>query len=327
MRVLVTGAAGFIGRHMVRSALARGASVLGVDSFVTSSRDDLDRDAAGWDLFDFQECDVRSPEFRSLGAAFRPNFIAHLACPTGVPNLVPLAYEMLTTSFDGTRNALEIAEAARARVVVASSAEVYGDPEISPQSESYSGNVDTLGPRRGYEEGKRVAETLAGIAADSRGIPVCIARVFNTFGPGMSLTDTRVVPSLVRAALEGRELAVHGDGRQTRCHCYVSDTVAALWELLLAGQPGRAYNIGSTNQVSIVDLAREIQALVPTAGPIVHAGRPAHDHQSRLPDTRRVLSELGWEPRVDLVAGLKLTIADFEMRLTSTAGTCPAATR
>ncbi|MGE3077137.1 MAG: NAD-dependent epimerase/dehydratase family protein [Dehalococcoidia bacterium] len=315
MRVLVTGAAGFIGRHMVRSALIRGDVVVGVDSFITSERDDLERESVGWENFSFHESDVRSPKFKADGLAFQPELIVHLACPTGVPNLEPLAYDMLTTSFDGTRNVLEIAEATNARVVVASSAEVYGDPQVSPQTEYYNGSVDTLGPRRGYEEGKRVAETLSGIAADSRGVQVALARIFNTFGPGMSLNDTRVVPSLVRAALEGRELVIHGDGLQTRCHCYVSDTVDALWKVLLCGKPGRAYNIGSTSQKTIVDLAQEVKALVPGAGEIVHTERPAHDHQSRLPDTARIRDELGWSPEVDLRTGLESTVCDFQGRL------------
>ncbi len=314
----MTGAAGFIGRHMVAAALSQGHSVLGVDTFITCERGDLERDSSEWKHFTFEECDIRGDTFKAAGLAFAPDIIVHLACPTGVPNLGPLAYDMLTTSFDGTRNVLEVAEATNARVVVASSAEVYGDPEVSPQCESYNGSVDPLGWRRGYEEGKRVLETLCGIAADARSVQVSIARIFNTFGPGMSLNDTRVVPSLVRAALEGRELVIHGDGHQTRCHCYVSDTVAALWKLVFFGQAGRAYNVGTTFQKSIVELANEVKVLVPTAGAVIHVARPVHDHQSRLPDITRIRSELGWSPAVGFQSGLEHTIADFRERIRST---------
>jgi UDP-glucuronate decarboxylase len=316
LRILVTGAAGFLGRHVVASALRRGDSVLGIDSFITSVSSDLAADRVKWDQpIDFESLDVRSQNFVNAASGFAPDVIFHLACPTGVPNLGPLAEEMLTTSFDGTRNVLAIAERSQARIVIASSAEVYGDPQVSPQAESYTGNVDTLGPRNGYEEGKRVAETLAGIAADSKGIQVAIARIFNTYGPGMSLDDTRVVPAFVKAALQGRDLTMHGEGVQLRCHCYVSDTVDGLWRIALEGAAGRAYNLGSTVQLSVAALAAKIVMLAGSDSRVVVIPRPDHDHQTRLPDIGRISDELGWRAKVSLEAGLRKTIADFASRI------------
>lgn len=316
MRILVTGAAGFLGRHVLSSALDRSESVLGVDNFVTSVPGDLEADRARWARpIGFETLDVRSERFVEFASDFSPDVIFHLACPTGVPNLGPLAEEMLTTSFDGTRNVMTIAERSGARVVVASSAEVYGDPQVSPQAESYTGNVDTLGPRKGYEEGKRVAETLSGIAAEAKGVRVAIARIFNTYGPGMSLDDTRVVPAFVRAAIEGRDLTMHGEGLQLRCHCYASDTVDGLWRIALGGVPGRAYNLGSSVQHSVADLAHKITAMAGSQSRVKTIPRPIHDHQARLPDTSRIRNELGWNAHVSLETGLQHTITDFARRL------------
>jgi UDP-glucuronate decarboxylase len=222
---------------------------------------------------------------------------------------------MLEACYAGSKAVLEIARRDDAPVLLTSTAEVYGNPEVSPQSESYTGNVDTLGPRKGYEEGKRVAESLFAVYAERYGVRAPIARVFNTYGPGMSLADTRVMPAFVRAALEGRPLVLHGDGRQTRCHVYVSDMVAGLRAVMRDGAAGRAYNLGSQTPITVRELAERVLALSGSASPIIQVERPFHDHDRRLPDTTRAQTELGWRPVVSLDDGLQAMIADVRARL------------
>jgi nucleoside-diphosphate-sugar epimerase len=314
MKVLVTGAAGFIGKQLVRSLLDEGAEVTGVDNFITAERADLQPllDAPG---FTFAEIDITTGEFRAFASGLSVDAVYHLACPTGVPNLVPLALEMLETSYDGSRAVLDLARRLSAPIVLTSSAEIYGDPLVSPQCEDYTGNVDTLGVRKGYEEGKRVAETLFGIYAERFGVQAKVARVFNTYGPGMRIADTRVIPSFVRSAILGEPLKVHGDGVQNRCHTFATDLVRGLRLVMEKGRPARAYNLGSTKQTTIRELAERVVQLTGTASPIEYTDRPTHDHQSRLPDTTRACMELGWEPTIKLDDGLQATISDFRARM------------
>lgn len=314
MNVLITGAAGFLGRHLVTSLLDEGHQVVGVDDFITSDAHDLValRKRPG---FDFAMVDVTTPEFEELASRSRFDAIYHLACPTGVPNLVPLALEMLRTCYEGSLAVLEIARRNAAPALLTSSAEVYGNPLIVPQSEEYTGNVDPLGPRKGYEEGKRVAETLFAIYAERYGVQAKIVRVFNTYGPGMSQADTRVIPAFVTAALFGRSLIIHGAGQQTRCHTYVADMVQGLRRAMLYGQPGRAYNLGSEVQTTVSALARQIIESSGSCAGLRYTDRPVHDHDNRLPDITRAVVELGWSPVTGLSEGLTATIADFRERL------------
>jgi UDP-glucuronate decarboxylase len=314
MTALITGVAGFIGRHLASALLAGGERVVGVDNFITSDRVDLEtllRDPG----FEFHELDVATGAVERFTAGLAVDQVYHLACPTGVPNLGPLAAEMLETCFFGTRTVLELARTNRARVLLSSSAEVYGNPTVSPQDEAYTGNVDPLGARKGYEEGKRVAETLMGIYAERYGVHATIVRIFNTYGPGMSLRDTRVIPSFVRAALSGTPLRVHGDGSQLRCHAYVADIVDGIRKAAELGAPGRAYNLGSERAMSIGALAALVVSLTGGAGQLEHVGRPSHDHDARLPAIGRAGAELGWRPATPLELGLEATIADFRVRM------------
>lgn len=319
MTVLVTGAAGFLGRHLVRSLLAEGARVIGVDNFITSDQIDLIELRID-PRFTFIECDVSTEAFRSAIGTQPLEAIYHLACPTGVPNLQPLALEMLATSYLGSEAVLRLACAHRAPALLASTAEVYGNPEVVPQAETYNGNVDPLGPRKGYEEGKRVAETLFAIYAERFGVQAKIARVFNTYGPGMALTDTRVIPAFVTAALRNQPLTIHGDGSQTRCHVYVGDMIAGLRRVMTHGKAGRAYNLGSPTPMTVRDLAHMVLRLSGSQAGFVHVERPVHDHDRRQPDITRARTELGWEPRIPLEQGLSATIEDFAHRLAARRG-------
>ena len=314
MTVLVTGAAGFLGRNLVTSLLADGHSVTGVDTFITSDRRDLARLQAE-PRFTFHELDVTADDFRALLSDVDLEAIYHLACPTGVPNNGPLGLEMLTASYEGSRAVLEAARTRLTPVAFASSAEVYGDPLVSPQTEAYTGNSDPLGPRKGYEGGKRIGETLFGLYAERYGVPAKIVRVFNTYGPGMCLDETRVIPFFVRSALTGRPVTVHGDGSQTRCHTYVDDMVRAFKLILKDGEPGRPYNVGSMTPVTVLALAELVIQVTGANVGIEHVPALSHDHKHRLPETTRVRTELGWEPSVGLVDGLQRTIADITERL------------
>lgn len=314
MTVLVTGAAGFLGRHLVATLLADGESVVGVDNFRTSDRADLAalQQAAG---FRFHELDISTPAFPETMRRYRLSVIYNLACPTGVPNLGPMGLEMLETCYEGSKAVLELARSNDAPALLTSTAEVYGNPLESPQREEYTGNVETLGPRKGYEEGKRVAETLFALYAERFGVAAKIVRVFNTYGPGMCLTDTRVAPAFISAALTGRPLRVQGDGSQTRCHTFASDMVAGLRLAMAKGTPARAYNLGSDTQVTVQALAESVLRLTGSTSVIEHIARPAHDHDNRLPEVSRAREELGWSRRVELDDGLAATVADFRERM------------
>lgn len=311
---MVTGAGGFLGKHLVRSLLAGGHHVVGVDNFITS--DPADLQALRSDPhFDFYAVDVCTPELGRIAADYPLQHIFHLACPTGVPNLGRLAVEMLRTCTEGTYNVLQIAREQGARCLLASSAEVYGDPLVTPQAESYHGNVDPLGARKAYEEGKRAAESWFGLHAERFGVEATIARLFNSYGPGMSLQDTRIVPTFVAAALQGHPIPVHGDGSQGRCYAFVSDTIRGLRRVMEAGQPARPYNIGSTDPVSALTIATIIKELSYSDSEIVRTPRPPHDTNGRLPTVGRARDELGWAVRVPLRDGLQQTITDFAARL------------
>ncbi|HLZ72109.1 MAG TPA: NAD-dependent epimerase/dehydratase family protein [Dehalococcoidia bacterium] len=315
MTVLVTGAGGFLGRNLVHNLLDDGFAVAGVDNFITSDRRDM-VSLAGRPGFAFAELDITRPEFGAFaGKLGQIEAVYHLACPTGVPNTGPLAYEMMTTCYEGSKAALEIARAHGAPALLTSTAEVYGNPLVVPQSETYSGNVDPLGARKGYEEGKRAAEALFAIYHERYGVAAKIVRVFNTYGPGMCLDDTRVIPAFLKAALSGQALTMHGAGGQTRCYTYAGDMVNGIRLAMAKGAPARAYNLGSQQPVTVRDLAGLVLRLTGSLSSIISIDRPSHDHDSRLPDTTRAHTELGWSRGVELEDGLRASIADFRRRM------------
>lgn len=306
MHILVTGAAGLIGSNLCKKLLEEGHEVVGVDNLITGSRENI-KDLKSFPKFTFIKQDITKPFSSFQLPTSSLQLIYHLACPTGVPNLGPLAEEMLLTCSLGTRNIMELAKKHQAKVLFTSSSEVYGDPEVFPQDESYTGNVDPVGFRSPYEEGKRFSESLIMMYARKYKIDAKIVRVFNTYGPGMSSEESRVIARFLRQALNGQPLTVHGKGLQKRTFCYVDDLVDGLILVMEKGKSGEVYNLGSNKQVSILDLAKLIIKLTKSKSSILKVKRPSHDHQARLPSLEKV-KKLGWKSKVSLKKGLHLTI-------------------
>lgn len=305
MRIVVTGGAGFIGAHLVR-ALA-GHDILIVDDLSTGTRPPHDTP--------FLELDVRSPNAAGLIASFEPHQIYHLACPASPPAYQRDPVRTLETCHLGTSAVLRAAEKCGSRVLLASTSEVYGDPPATehPQRESYRGNVNSWGARACYDEGKRAAESLAW-CYQQRGVEVRVARIFNTYGPGMAVDDGRIVSNFVAQALRGETMTVYGDGSQTRSLCYVSDTVRGLLALMDSLVEGPV-NIGNPEEVSVLDLAARVRLLVGSTSPIESFPLPPDDPRQRRPDIGRAGRLLGWRPEVSIDEGLRLTIDDFRARI------------
>src|SRR3990170_1892735 len=299
MKILVTGGGGFVGADLFKVLLYEGHEVVAVDNFITGSRKNIS-DLKSYPKFTFIKHDITKPwpkNFELRTSNFE--LIYHLACPTGVDNLIPLAEEMLLTCSIGTRNVLELARKTKAKVLLTSSSEVYGDPQVSPQKEDYTGNVDPTGLRSPYEEGKRFTESLTLMYVRKHNVDAKIARVFNTYGPKMSQKDTRVIPQFLRQALANQPLTIHGQGLQTRTHCYSDDLVEGVILVIANGQQGQVYNVGGDQQISVIDLAKMIVAQSRSKSQLKFTRRPAHDHQSRQPDLTKI-KNLGWRPKVNL---------------------------
>jgi UDP-glucuronate decarboxylase len=306
---VVTGGAGFVGSHLVESLLADGAHVTVLDNFASGRRSNL----AGIDdeRPTLVEQDVRDP-FPSLSDV---DVVYHLASRASPVDFERHPVEIATTNSEGTRRALELTREHGARLLLASTSEVYGDPERHPQPESYNGNVNPRGPRAPYDEGKRFAEALATAHAREHGTDVRTARIFNTYGPRMRPNDGRVVPTFLSQALAGEDLTVHGDGTQTRSFCYVSDLVTGLRALADApaeDAAGSVVNLGSTDEVDILTLAETVLEVVESDSAITHEPRPDADPEVRRPDVERARDLLGWESTVDLREGLARTRDWFE---------------
>ena len=307
-RVLVAGGAGFVGAHLVRALLKAGAQVQVVDNFHTGRPDALPRHPA----LAVTEHDVSRP-LPTLPAA--PQVIFNLACPASPVHYQKTPLETWRTSVYGTDNLLTLAHQTGARFVMASTSEVYGDPEISPQPETYLGNVSPTGPRACYDEGKRAAEALIMDFHRVHGLDTRIARLFNTYGPGMQTGDGRVMQAFITQALAGQSLTIAGDGSQTRSFCYVSDTVRGLLALgEKNGIDGCVVNIGAQEERSILELARIISRMVGRPLEVTTLPTPPDDPRQRRPDIRRAAALLGWIPAIGLQDGLTLTFEDFSTR-------------
>lgn len=307
--ILITGVGGFIGWNLARMLLDEGHAVFGVDNLVTGSSENV-AELALDAQFRFSTVDICSPDFQNVFPSVRFDEVYHLACPTGVPNLVTLAEEMLHTCSFGTYNVLNRARADGARVLFTSTAEMYGQPEVFPQHEEYNGNVDPLGKRSPYEEGKRFSESILATYVRKYGLNARVVRVFNTYGPGMSLNDERVIPHFLKCILEGRPLRIYGDGSQTRSHLFVTDLLAGLRIAMEKGVPGEAYNCGGGNPIPIRELAELLLQLSQHPHGIEHKEHFIEDHRGRLPGVTKI-EALGWKQTISLEEGLRKMLSHY----------------
>lgn len=305
--VLVTGGAGFIGSHLCRVLLTRGHEVYAVDNEITGRRENI-VPLLDHERFHFVPMDIVSASFPRYFKDRSFHQVYHLACPTGVPNIRLLAEEMLRTCSIGTLHVLELARRHRAAAVLASSCEVYGQPEVFPQSESYHGNVDPIGPRSPYEEGKRFAESVFAMYARKYGVDAKIIRFFNVYGPGMSPQDQRVIPRFLWGIAGKNHLTVYGNGEQTRTFLYIDDLIHGLLLIMRKGRAAEAYNIGGRTQITIKALARLMLKLTKFEDGITFTPHFIEDHRGRQPSLEKI-AVLGWRQTVSLEEGLKRMIA------------------
>ena len=311
-RILVTGGAGFVGSHLCDRLVEGGAQVVCLDNLRTGLRANI-RHLERLEQFEFVEHDVVEELPRWLGGARAPfTHIYHLACPAAPPHYQADPEYTMITNVVGTRNLLRHAEATGARLLLTSTSEIYGDPEVHPQTEDYVGSVNCTGPRACYDEGKRAAECLAFDFHRAGRADVRVARLFNTYGPRMRCDDGRVVSNLICQALENEDITIYGDGNQTRSFCFVDDTIDGLVRLMASeAAAGIPVNLGNPNELSMRGLADLVLAMTDTRSKMVYRELPQDDPRRRRPGIERARSLLGWEPIVDLEQGLQATIAWF----------------
>lgn len=309
MRILVTGGAGFLGSHLVDRLLAEGHDVIAMDNLLTGDTDNIAH-LAGNRHFTFIHHNVTN----YIYLKGELDAILHFASPASPVDYLELPIQTLKVGSLGTHNALGLALAKGARFLLASTSEVYGDPAIHPQPETYWGHVNPIGPRGVYDEAKRFAEAMTMAYHRTHGVETRIVRIFNTYGPRMRLNDGRVVPNFVSQALRGEPLTVYGDGKQTRSFCFVSDLVDGIYRLLLSNE-NEPVNIGNPAETTILEFAERINALTGNPGGIRHEELPMDDPKQRRPDITKARSILQWEPKVELAEGMERTIAWFQERL------------
>jgi UDP-glucuronate decarboxylase len=312
MRILVTGGAGFIGSHLIDRLMTDGHEVICLDNFYTGHK----RNILKWldhPYFELIRHDITEP------IRLEADQVYHLACPASPVHYQYNPVKTIKTNVMGTLNMLGLAKRVKARFLLASTSEVYGDPEVHPQSEDYRGNVNPIGPRSCYDEGKRVAETLAFDYHRQNDVEIRVARIFNTYGSRMLENDGRVVSNFVVQSLKGQPLTVYGQGSQTRSFCYVSDLVEGLMRLMNSDHTG-PINLGNPDEYTILQLAQAVQKMVNPDAEIIFKPLPQDDPQRRRPNITKAKTLLGWEPTIPLQEGLKLTVEDFRSRVTSPEG-------
>jgi dTDP-glucose 4,6-dehydratase len=307
LRLILSGVAGFIGSHFADRLLAEGHEVAGLDNFITGKPANIAHLAAH-PRFRLIEHDVSRP----VEVAGPIDGVLHLASPASPKDYLEHPIETLDAGSLGTRNLLELARRFEARFLLASTSECYGDPLEHPQSETYWGNVNPVGPRSCYDEAKRFAEALTMAYHRTHGLRTNIARIFNTYGPRMKLDDGRVVPAFLDQALRGDPITIFGDGAQTRSFCYVADLVDGLCRLMLSDER-YPVNLGNPDEMTVLEFAQRIKELTGSRSPIVFRSLPEDDPQRRRPDIAKARRVLGWEPRVSLEDGLKTTIECFRV--------------
>lgn len=311
MTILVTGAAGLLGSELTRQLLDQGEIVIGLDNYYTGSKSNIDQ-FFGRNGFYFLQRDVKdSTEYpRPMGLLNPLKQIYNLACPASPVHYQTDPWHTLMTNIDGVRNMLSLSIQTNSRMLQASTSEVYGDPLVTPQKEEYWGNVNALGPRACYDEGKRVAETMCTISNAN----TCIARIFNTYGPGMALNDGRAISNFIIQALQNKPITMHGDGKQTRSFCYVKDTASGLIELMNSDLQGPV-NIGNPDEIQLIELAKQIIDLTNSTSEIIYQDSAVDDPKRRCPDISQAIGKLAWSPTVDRRQGLMHTIEYIKEKL------------
>jgi len=306
MRILLTGGAGFIGSHLAERLIAMGNKVVCIDNLITGSTDNIAH-LAGNDNFEFVKHDVSDYIF----IKGKIDYVLHFASPASPVDYLTHPIKTLKVGSLGTHNSLGVAKHHGAKFLLASTSEVYGDPLVNPQPETYWGNVNPIGPRGVYDEAKRFGEAITLAYHRSHGIDTKIVRIFNTYGERMRKNDGRIVPNFIDQALKGEPLTVYGKGTQTRSFCYVSDLVEGIIKLMGSGL-NEPVNIGNPEEMSVLDFAKKIKAITGTKSEIVFKELPEDDPQVRRPDISKAKSKLGWSPKVSLDEGLKRTVDWFK---------------
>jgi dTDP-glucose 4,6-dehydratase len=311
MRAVITGGAGFLGSHLCDFFLEKGWDVLCLDNLVTGSGANVDHLAKN-SHFSFQQQNVS--EYIDVSGPVEA--VLHFASPASPPDYLRLPIQTLKVGSLGTHNALGLALAKKARFFLASTSECYGDPDVSPQPESYWGHVNPIGPRGVYDEAKRFAEAITMAYHRYHGLDTRIVRIFNTYGPRMRLNDGRALPNFLYQALTGEPITVYGDGKQTRSFCYVSDLIEGIYRLF-ESKEHEPVNIGNPHEITILEFAERVRALVGSETPIVFRPLPQDDPKQRCPDITKAKRILKWEPKIDLEQGLALTYEYFRERVSA----------
>lgn len=305
-KILITGAAGFLGSHLCDRFIKEDYQVIGMDNFITGDKKNINH-LLDHPSFKFIEHDVS--EFVKVDDDL--DYILHFASPASPIDYLKIPIQTLKVGSLGTHNLLGLAKAKKARMLIASTSEVYGDPLVHPQTESYYGNVNTIGPRGVYDEAKRFQESITMAYHRFHGVETRIVRIFNTYGPRMRLNDGRVIPAFMGQALRGEDLTVFGDGSQTRSFCFIDDQVEGIYRLLLSDYV-EPVNIGNPHEISINDFAEEIIKLTGTTQKIIYKDLPVNDPLQRQPDIGLAKKLLGWEPKVGREEGMKITFEYFK---------------
>lgn len=305
-RILITGAAGFLGSHLCDRFIKEGYQVIGMDNLITGDLKNIEH-LLKIETFEFFHYDVT----RFVHVAGELDYILHFASPASPIDYLKIPIQTLKVGSLGIWHLLGLAKEKKARILIASTSEVYGDPLVHPQTEDYYGNVNTIGPRGVYDEAKRFQESMTMAYHRFHGLETRIARIFNTYGPRMRLNDGRVIPAFIGQALRGEDLTVFGDGSQTRSFCYVDDQIEGIYRLLLSDYSDPV-NIGNPDEITIREFAEEIIKLTNTTQKIVYKPLPADDPLQRQPDITRAREILGWEPKVPREEGMKITYDYFK---------------
>ena len=308
-RILITGAAGFLGSHLCDRFLKEGYHVIAMDNLITGNIKNIEHLFPSKD-FEYYHHDVS----RFVHVPGRLDYILHFASPASPIDYLKMPIQTLKVGSLGTHNLLGLAKEKKARMLIASTSEVYGDPTVHPQPEEYWGNVNPVGPRGVYDEAKRFQEAITMAYHNFHGVETRIIRIFNTYGPRMRLDDGRALPAFMSQALNGEDLTMFGDGSQTRSFCYVSDLVEGIYRLLLSDYH-LPVNIGNPQEITLLQFAEEILKLIDTKSKIIYLPLPKDDPKQRKPDITKAKNILGWEPKVERAEGLKITLDYFRKEL------------